>query len=134
VNFQVIVYVSTHFQNIIKMGRFSILKEKVTEAESLSNTFNDFTVKALKQQTVAYSILKALICLLIALMTLYLHIVFRLYTMPGVYYHNCTSTIHDLSTFDISTQITVLIQITLIIRDKWFQSTIFSYHWLCHWI
>jgi hypothetical protein len=70
------------------------------EAESLSNIFNDFTVKALKQQTVTYSILKALICLLIALMTLYLYIVLRLYTMPGVYYHNCTSTIHDLNTFD----------------------------------
>jgi hypothetical protein len=100
VNFQVIVYVSTHFQNIVKMSEFSILKEKVTEAESVSNTFYDFTVKALNQQTVAYYILKALICLLIVLIILYLYSVLRLYTMPGVYYHNCTSIIHDHNNFD----------------------------------
>jgi hypothetical protein len=72
----------------------------VTEVESISDTFNDFTVKALNQPTAAYFILKALSCLLIALMILYLYIVLRLYTLPKFYEHNCTSSVHNHSTFD----------------------------------
>ncbi len=41
------------------MSKLSVLKEKVTEAESTRNTFNDFPVKALNQQTAASFTLKA---------------------------------------------------------------------------
>ncbi len=73
------------------MPKLPILKRQVTEVESDTNTFNDFPVKALNQQKTAYFILKALSCMLIALMTFYLYIVLRLYTLPKFYWHNCTS-------------------------------------------
>jgi hypothetical protein len=82
------------------MANLPILKAKVAEAKCISDTFNDFPVAALNQYNAAYFILKALTCLLIALMTLYIYFVLRLYTMPKVYEHNCTSAFYDLNTFD----------------------------------
>jgi hypothetical protein len=79
------------------MSKLPILKEKVDEAEGTRDTFNDFHVKALNQHTAAYFILKALICLLIALMTLYLYVMLRLSTMPKNEY-NCTATTQILDT------------------------------------
>jgi hypothetical protein len=81
------------------MSKLHILKGHVTEIES-EDTFNDFPVKALNQQNAPYFILKALSCLLIALMTLYIYIVLRLYTLPKFYEHNCKSVVHDHNTFD----------------------------------
>ncbi len=81
------------------MSKLPILKGHVTEVENDTDTFNDFPVIALNQQTAAYLILKALSCLLIALMTLYLYIVIRLYTLPKFYDHNCTSSVHNHNTF-----------------------------------
>jgi hypothetical protein len=81
------------------MSKLSVLKGKVTETADIRNTFNDFPVKALNQQTAASFTLKALICLLIALITLYLYIVLRLYIMPTVYWHNCAATTQVLNTF-----------------------------------
>jgi hypothetical protein len=74
--------------------------QNITELESDRDTFTDFPVKALNQQNAAIHILKALICLLIALMTLYLYIVLRLYTMPRLYEHNSTSVVPDVNTSD----------------------------------
>ncbi len=82
------------------MANLPILKEKVDETECISDTFNNFPVKALNQQTAAYFILKALFCILIALMTFYLYIVLRLYTMPKIYWHNCTSDNTILNTLE----------------------------------
>jgi hypothetical protein len=82
------------------MSRLPLLKEMVTEVESTKDTFNDFPVKALNQQTVTLYTLKALSCLLIALMTLYLYIVLRLYTLPKFYEHNCTSAVPKHNTCD----------------------------------
>jgi hypothetical protein len=82
------------------MPILSILKSHVTEFESDTDTFNVFPVKALNQQTAAIFTLKAFICLLIALMALYLYIVLRFYTLQKFYEHNCTSTIHNLNTSD----------------------------------
>jgi hypothetical protein len=73
------------------MANLPILKAKVDEAKCVSDTFNDFPVKALNQQTIAFFTLKALGCLLIALMTLYLYIMLRWYTIPNVYWHDCTA-------------------------------------------
>ena len=82
------------------MSKLPILKGHVTEIESDTDTFNVFPVKALNQHTAAIFTLKALSCLLIALMTLYLYIVLRFYTLPKFYEHNCTSTIHNLNASD----------------------------------
>ncbi len=82
------------------MSKLHILNRQITEVESDTNTFNDFPVKTLNQQKTAYFILKALSCLLIALMTFYLYIVLRLYTLPKFYWHNCTSTDHNVNTSD----------------------------------
>ncbi len=82
------------------MSKLPILKGQVTEVENARNTFNDFPVKALNQQTATIFSLKALSCMLLALMTLYLYIVLRLYTLPKFYEHNCTSTVHNLNTSD----------------------------------
>ncbi len=82
------------------MSKLPILKRHVTEFESDTDTFNIFPVKALNQQSAAIFALKALSCLLISLMTLYLYIVLRLYTLPKFNQHNCTSTVHDLNTSD----------------------------------
>ncbi len=73
------------------MSKLPILKRYVTEVESETDKFNVFPVKALNQHTAAMFTLKALSCLLIALMTLYLYIVLGLYTLPKFYDHNCTS-------------------------------------------
>jgi hypothetical protein len=81
------------------MSKYLILKEKIPEDEVPKDTLNDFPVKVLKQQNAAYFILKALICLLIALMTLYIYVVLRLYTLPKFYEHNCKSVVPDLNTF-----------------------------------
>jgi hypothetical protein len=80
------------------MSKYLILKEKIPEDEAPKDTLNDFPVKVLNQQNAAYFILKALICLLIALMTLYLYIVLKLYTMPRIYWHNCTANTQALNT------------------------------------
>jgi hypothetical protein len=80
------------------MLKLPILRGHVTEVEKDTDTFNVFPVTALNQQTAAYFILKALSCLLIALMTLYLYIVLRLYTLQKFYKHNCTSVVHDHNT------------------------------------
>jgi hypothetical protein len=82
------------------MSKLPILRGHVTEIESDTDTFNVFPVKALNQHTAAIFTLKALSCLFIALMTLYLYIVFRFYTLPKFYEHNCTSTVHNLNTSD----------------------------------
>jgi hypothetical protein len=82
------------------MLKLSILRGHVTEVEKDTDTINVFPVKALNQQTAAIFTIKALSCLLIALMTLYLYIVLRLYTLPKFNQHNCTSTVHDLNTSD----------------------------------
>jgi hypothetical protein len=82
------------------MLKLPILKGHVTEVESDTHTFHDFPVKALNQQNEAIHILKALICLLIALMALYIYIVLRLYTLPKFYEHNCTSVVPDLNVSD----------------------------------
>jgi hypothetical protein len=82
------------------MSKLPILKRLVSEVESAPDTFNVFPVKALNQHTAAIFTLKALICLLLALITLYLYIVLRLYTLPNVYWHNCTSTAHNSNTSD----------------------------------
>jgi hypothetical protein len=82
------------------MSKLPILKGQVTEVENAENTFNDFPVKALNQQNAAILTLKALSCLLIALMTLYLYIVLRLYTLPKFYWHNCTSNDTILETLE----------------------------------
>jgi hypothetical protein len=82
------------------MSKLPILKRHVTEVESDTDTFNVSPVKALNQHTAAIFTLKALSCLLIALMTLYLYIVLRFYTLPKFYQHNCTSTDHNLNTSD----------------------------------
>jgi hypothetical protein len=82
------------------MSKLPILKSHVTEVGSDTDKFKVFPVKELNQQNVAIFTLKALICLLIALMTLYLFIVLRFYTFPKFYQHNCTSTVHDLNTSD----------------------------------
>jgi hypothetical protein len=76
------------------MLQLPILRGHVTEVEKDTDTINVFPVKALNQQAAAIFTLKALSCLLIALMTLYLYIVLRLYTLPKFYKHNCTSTVH----------------------------------------
>jgi hypothetical protein len=80
------------------MSKLPILKRLVSEVESTPNTFNVFPVKALNQHTAVIFTLKALICLLIALMALYLYIVLRLYTLPMFYEHNCASTVHISNT------------------------------------
>jgi hypothetical protein len=82
------------------MLKLPILKRHVTKVESDTDTFNVFPVKALNQHTAAIFTLKALRCLLIALMTLYLSIVLRFYTLPKFYEHNHTSTVHNLNTSD----------------------------------
>jgi hypothetical protein len=82
------------------MLKLPILRGHVTEVEKDTDTINVFPVKALNQQTAAIFTLKALSCLLIALMTLYLYIVLRLYTLPQLYEHNCITTVQDLDTFD----------------------------------
>ncbi len=82
------------------MSKLPILKRLVSEVESTPDTFNVFPVKALNQHTAAIFTLKALICLLLAIMTLYLYIVLRLYTLPKFYCHNCTSDSHNFSTSD----------------------------------
>ncbi len=82
------------------MSKLPILKGHVTETERDTDTSNVFTVKALDQHTAAIFTLKALSCLFIALMTLYLYIVLRFYTLPKFYEHNCTSTVHNLNTSD----------------------------------
>jgi hypothetical protein len=82
------------------MSKLPILKRLVSEVESTPDTFNVFPVKALNQHTAAIFTLKALICLLIALMALYLYIVLRLYTLPKFSWHNCTSTAHNFNTSD----------------------------------
>ena len=82
------------------MSKLPILKRLVSEVESTPDTFNVFPVKALNQHTAAIFTLKALSCLFIALMTLYLYIVLRFYTLPKFYEHNCTSTVHNLNTSD----------------------------------
>jgi hypothetical protein len=66
--------------------------------ESTPDTFNVFPVKALNQHNAAIFTLKALICLLLALMTFYPYIVLRFYTLPNFYEHNCTSTVHTSNT------------------------------------
>jgi hypothetical protein len=82
------------------MLKLPILKRHVTEIGSDTDTFNVFPVKALNQHTAAIFTLKALSCLFIALMTLYLYMVLRFYTLPKFYEHNCTSTVHNLNTSD----------------------------------
>jgi hypothetical protein len=82
------------------MLKLPMLRGHVTEVEKDTDTINAFPVKALNQQTAAIFTLKALSCLLIALMTLYLYIVLKFYTLPKFYQHNCTSTDHDLNTSD----------------------------------
>jgi hypothetical protein len=82
------------------MSELPIFKRLVPEVESTPDTFNVFPVKALNQHTAAIFTLKALSCLFIALMTLYLYIVLRFYTLPKFYEHNCTSTVHNLNTSD----------------------------------
>ena len=82
------------------MSKLPILKRLVSEVESIPDTFNVFPVKALNQHTAAIFTLKALICLLLAIMTLYLYIVLRLYTLPKFYWHNCTLTAHNSNTSD----------------------------------
>jgi hypothetical protein len=82
------------------MSKLPILKQKVDGSECIRDTFNDFPVTALNQQTAAIFTFKALSCLLIALMTLYLYIVLRLYTLPKFYEHNCTSAVPDHNIFD----------------------------------
>ncbi len=77
-----------------------MLKGHVTEVETDTDTFNVFPIKALNQETAAIFTLKALSCLLIALMTLYLYIVLRFLTLPKLYEHNGTSTVHNLNTSD----------------------------------
>jgi hypothetical protein len=64
------------------MSKLPILKRHVTEVERDTDTFNVFPVKALNQQTAAIFTLKALSCLLLALMTLYLYTVLRFYSVP----------------------------------------------------
>jgi hypothetical protein len=80
------------------MLKLPMLKRHVTEIDSNTDTFNVFPVKALNQHTAAIFTLKALSCLLIALITLYLYIVLRFPTLPKFYEHNCTSTVHNLNT------------------------------------
>jgi hypothetical protein len=82
------------------MLKLPILKRHVTEVETDTDTFNVFPVVALYQQKAAYFILKALSCLLIALMTFYLYILLRLYTLPKFYWHNCTSNDTILKTLE----------------------------------
>ncbi len=84
------------------MSKLPILKKLVSEVESSPDTFNVFffPVKALNQYTTVIFILKALTYLLIALMTFYLYIVLRFYTLPKFYEHNCTSTVHISNTSD----------------------------------
>ncbi len=79
------------------MSELPIFKRLVPEVESTPDTFNVFPVKALNQHTAAIFTLKALICLLLAIMTLYLYIVLRLYTLPKFYWHNCTLTAHHFN-------------------------------------
>jgi hypothetical protein len=80
------------------MSKLPIFNRFVSEVESTPDTFNVFPVKALNQHTAAIFILKALGCLLIALMTFYLYIELRWYTLPNFYEHNCTSTVHISNT------------------------------------
>ncbi len=87
------------------MAKLPIFKRLASEVESTPDTFNVFPVKALNQHTAAIFTLKALICLLLALMTLYLYIVLRLYTLPKFYWHNCTSTAYNFNTSDRMTLI-----------------------------
>ena len=82
------------------MSELPIFKRLVPEVENTPDTFNVFPVKALNQHTATIFTLKALICLLLAIMTLYLYIVLRLYTLPKFYWHNCTSTAHNFNTSD----------------------------------
>ena len=82
------------------MSKLPILKRLVSEVESTPDTFNVFPVKALNQHTAAIFTLKALICLLLALIALYLYVVLRLYTLPQYYWHNCTSTAPNVNTSD----------------------------------
>jgi hypothetical protein len=82
------------------MSKFTRLKEMVSEVGNITDTINVFPVQELNQQTAAIFTLKALSCMLIALMALYLYIVIRLYTLPKFYEQNCTSVVHDLNTFD----------------------------------
>jgi hypothetical protein len=55
-------------------------------------------VKALNPHTAAIFTLQALICLLLAIMTFYLYIVLRFYTLPNFHEHGCTSTVHTSNT------------------------------------
>jgi hypothetical protein len=80
------------------MPKLPILKSHATEVESNADTFNEFPAKALNQQTAVIFTLKALSCLLISLMTLYLYIVLRFSTLPKFYEHNCTSGVPALNT------------------------------------
>ncbi len=80
------------------MSELPIFNRLVSEIESTPDTVNVFPVKALNQKTAAIFTLKALICLLLAIMTLYLYIVLRLYTLPKFYWHNCTLTAHNFNT------------------------------------
>ena len=80
------------------MSKLPIFNRFVSEVESTPDTFNVFPVKALNQNTTVIFTLKALICLLLALMTFYLYIVLRFYTLPKFYEHNCTSTVHISNT------------------------------------
>jgi hypothetical protein len=73
------------------MSKLPTLKGHVTEVESNTDTFNVLLVKALNQETVAFFTLKALGCLLIALLTFYLYIMLKWHTLPNVYWPNCTS-------------------------------------------
>ncbi len=82
------------------MSKLPILKRLVSEVESATDTFNVFPVKALNHHTAAIFTLKALSCLLIALMTLYIYVVLRLYTLPKFYEHNGTSGVSALNTSD----------------------------------
>jgi hypothetical protein len=66
------------------MPKLPILKNHATEFDSDTNTFNVFPVKALNQQTAALFTLKALSCLLIALMTIYLYYI--MYYLSILYY------------------------------------------------
>jgi hypothetical protein len=89
------------------MLKLPILRGHVPEVEKNTDTFNVFPVKALNHQTAAISTLKALSCLLIALMTLYLYIVLRLYTLPKFYWHNCTAHTQALDTLQNNISYTI---------------------------
>jgi hypothetical protein len=85
------------------MSKLPILERLVSEVESIPDTFNAFPVTALNQHTAAIFTLKTLICLLLAIMTLYLYIVLRLYTLPKFHWHNCKLTAHNFNTSEKTT-------------------------------